>query len=123
MTYTCSFTQSQGLPCVHGLETLLALDQGLKLADFHAHWRLVRKDTPRLLLEPRHRVNPIAATSALPLSSVRRELSGFGLVEKATIVRTPPLCSKCHVLGHTRKSKECPLRYVELKEPQATKTG
>lgn len=61
-----------------------------------------------LLLELRHRVDPIAAISALPLSNFRRELSGFELVEKATAGRTPPLCSKFHVLGHTRKSKECP---------------
>lgn len=124
---TCSgsFTKSQGLPCVHRLVTLIKQDNVLQLGDFHCHWHLIRKDTPRLLLEPRRRVvDALAITSTLPMSSVRREFSGFELVEARTIRRTLPLCSKCHVLGHAKTSKECPLRYVELRALQtATPEG
>lgn len=83
---TCSgsFTKSQGLPCVHRLVALLEQDNVLQLGDFHYHWHLIRKDTPRLLLEPRQRVDTLATTSTLPMSSVRRELSGFELVEART---------------------------------------
>ena len=52
-TCTGSFTQSQGLPCVHKLECLLAQDQTLQLEDFHPHWHLHRKDSPQPLLEHR----------------------------------------------------------------------
>jgi hypothetical protein len=76
---------------------------------------LTRKDNRRPLLEPRQRVDPVAASSSLPLSSVRRELSGFEVIENARPIRNPPLCSKCHILGHARNSKECPLRYSELR--------
>lgn len=113
-TCTGSFTQSQGLPCVHKLECLLAQDQTLQLEDFH-HWHLHRKDSPQPLLEPRRRIDPVIASSSLPLSSVRRELSGFEVIENVRATRTPPLCSKCHILGHTRTSKDCPLRYSELR--------
>ncbi|EFZ03822.2 hypothetical protein MAA_00896 [Metarhizium robertsii ARSEF 23] len=121
-TCTGSFTRSQGLPCVHKLDALLAQGHALQLEDFHTHWRLIRKDTPRLLLEPRKRVDSIVTNSTLPLSSVRRAQSGFELVEKTTAVR-PPLCSKCHRLGHTRSSRECPLKYVELESQMPTVTG
>ena len=36
-TCTGSFTRSQGLPCVHKLEDLLAHDQVVQLEDFHPH--------------------------------------------------------------------------------------
>jgi hypothetical protein len=34
---TASFTRSQGLPCVHKLESLLIQGQALQLEDFHPH--------------------------------------------------------------------------------------
>jgi hypothetical protein len=113
---TGSFSRSQGLPCFHKLEGILAQDQALKLEDFHSHWHLVRDSTPRLLLEPRRRISPVAITSSLPQSSIRRELSRFEIVESAAATRAPPVCSKCHVIGHTSNSKVCPLRYAELRE-------
>jgi hypothetical protein len=122
-TCTGSFTRSHGLPCFHTLDVLLARNQALQLDDFHTHWHLIRKDTPRLLLEPHRRVDPIVTNSTLPMSSVRRELSGFELVEQTTAVRAPPMCSKCHAIGHTRSSRDCPLRYVELKTSQPTTIG
>ncbi|RKK65642.1 hypothetical protein BFJ69_g16107 [Fusarium oxysporum] len=112
---TGSFSRSQGLPCAHKLKGLLVRDQALQLEDFHPHWHLTRKDNRRPLLEPRQRVDPVAASSSLPLSSVRRELSGFEVIENARPIRNPPLCSKCHILGHTRNPNECPLRYSELR--------
>jgi hypothetical protein len=117
-TCTGLFTRSHGLPCFHKLDALLTRNQELQLDDFHTHWHLIRKGTPRPLLEPHRRVDPIVTNSTLPLSSVRRELSGFELVERTTALRAPPMCSKCHALGHTSSSRVCPLRYVELKIPQ-----
>jgi hypothetical protein len=80
---TGSFSRSQGLPCAHKLKGLLVRDQALQLEAFHPHWHLTRKDNRRPLLEPRQRVDPVAASSSLPLSSVRRELSGFEVIENA----------------------------------------
>lgn len=117
---TGSFSRSQGLPCAHKLESLLAQEQSLQLEDFHQHWHLTRRGTTPCLLEPRQRNDLVAAASSLPQSSIRRELSGFEVVEKATASRTPPICSKCHALGHTRTSKLCPLRYAELRLQQTS---
>ncbi|KAK6850482.1 hypothetical protein PG987_000116 [Apiospora arundinis] len=110
-----SLSRSQGLPCVHKLEAILAHNQVLRLEDFHTHWHLDRRGTIPFLLEPRQQSDRGAIASILPRSSIRRELSGFEIVEAATAPRTPPLCSKCHILGHTRSSKQCPLRYAELR--------
>ena len=62
---TGSFAGSHGLPCVHKLERLLLQDQALQMDDFHTHWHLMRKDAPRLLLEPRRRVDIITSASSL----------------------------------------------------------
>lgn len=87
---TCSgsFAKSQGLPCVHKLKDVVAQKSVLQLADFHSHWHLVRTGTPRLLLEPHQGIDTVNTTSSLSLSSVRRDLSGFELVETQMPVRT-----------------------------------
>ncbi|KAJ3575720.1 hypothetical protein NPX13_g3933 [Xylaria arbuscula] len=76
---------------------------------------LVRHSTAPLLLEPRQQIDPLAATLLLPRSSIRRALSRFEVVKVAIASKTPPICSKCHALGHARNSKLCPLRYAELR--------
>ncbi|KAJ0132090.1 hypothetical protein HZ326_24825 [Fusarium oxysporum f. sp. albedinis] len=100
-----SFSRSQGLPCAHKLESLLGRDQALQLEDFHPHWHLIRKDNRLPILEPCQRIDPITVSSSLPLPIVRRELSDFEVIENARPMRNPPLCSKCHILGHARNSK------------------
>ncbi len=109
-TCTGSFSRSMGLPCTHILKSLQEQQQVLQLQHFHSHWYLIREGNPQLLLEPRRRIDPIS--SRIPLSSTRREPSGFEVVEAVT--RAVPRCSNCHVLGHTMRSKICPLRYSEL---------
>ncbi|KAK6850577.1 transposase-like protein [Apiospora arundinis] len=119
---TGSFSRSQGLPCVHKLEALLTQDQVLQLEDFHSHWHLIRRGTMPFLVEPRQRFDPIAATSSLPQSSIRRELSGFEMVETSEGPNAPPICSKCHALGHTKVSRVCPLRHTELRSHVVTRS-
>ena len=107
---TGTFTRVYGLPCVH----VLTLRQGepLLLEDFHSHWRLIRDGAPLHLLEPRQRIEPIRARSALPTSSTQREPSQFEAVEAQP--RAPSTCSRCHAVGHTRSSRACPLRYSDV---------
>jgi hypothetical protein len=75
---------------------------------------LVRAGT--LLLEPRQRIEPARARSSQPKSSTRREPSHFEAIEAQAAQRSWAVsqCTKCGVVGHTRESKACPLRYSEL---------
>ncbi|KAL2019068.1 hypothetical protein VTK56DRAFT_10099 [Thermocarpiscus australiensis] len=116
MSPTCSgaFSGSMGLPCVHMLKGLLDQNLVLRLEHFSSHWHLKRDGAPQLLLEPRQRIDPVAASSSIPKSSTRREPSGFETVEAVTRPKALPKCSKCHTLGHTMTSKACPLRHAEL---------
>jgi hypothetical protein len=112
-TCTGTLTRTLGLPCAHFLKDLQESGQPLQLSHIHSHWRLDRKDPHQLLLEPRQRVERINPTSKIPLSSTRREPSGFEMVETAN-QRAPPKCSRCHAIGHRMSSKACPLRRDEL---------
>ena len=111
-TCTGTFTRIYGLPCVHVLT--IRQDEPLLLEDFHSHWRLIRDGAPLHLLEPRQRIEPIRARSALPTSSTQREPSQFEAVEAQPRARAPTTCSKCHAVGHIRTSRACPLRYSDV---------
>lgn len=107
-----SFTSSYGLPCAHALKELEDEKQSLLLKHFHPHWYLQRHaPETQPLLEPR-RARNVFQELTQPPTSTRREPSGFERVE--VIPKAPSRCSKCHNLGHHRRSKECPLRYSEL---------
>jgi hypothetical protein len=112
-----SFSQVQGLPCLHTLKTLEEQNRVLLLEHFHSHWHLRRDGTPQLLLEPRQRIDPVNRTSG-PKQSTRREPSQFEAVEaeaaEASSTRALSRCSRCHALGHTRSAKACPLRYTDI---------
>lgn len=107
------FSRVYGLPCLHILN---ALQGALLLNHFHSHWHLKRDGAPQLLLEPRQRIEPIRALSSLPSSSTKREPSQFEVVEAQVTRprRAPSRCTKCNAVGHTRTSKACPLRYLDI---------
>ncbi|KAJ3453719.1 hypothetical protein MRS44_017966 [Fusarium solani] len=116
------FTRTLGLPCAHILQPLLEQKQPLQLHHFHSHWHLQRSGTPQLLIEPRKQFDRLVASSTLPPTSTQREPSAFECVEKATQPKAPPKCSKCGEVGHTLRSKACPLRYEHLL-PASTETA
>lgn len=115
---TGSFTRSQGLPCLHAIKILQDGGQVLSLEHFHSHWHLRRSGAPRLLLEPRQRIEPSFSASNIPKQSIRREPSSFESVEVAA--KAPPKCSRCHAVGHTRMARVCPLRFEELLQQETT---
>ncbi|EED17401.1 Mutator-like element transposase, putative [Talaromyces stipitatus ATCC 10500] len=90
-----------------------ALQGGLLLDHFHSHWHLIRKGAPKLLLEPRQRIEPVQPRSlAVPRSSTKREPCQFEIV-KAQVARArrgPNKCTNCGATGHIRTSRACPLR-------------
>lgn len=102
------------------LQPLVQLDEPLLLEQIHSHWLLHRPGTPRLIIEPRKQFDRLAASSKLPPTSTQREPCAFEAIDKAVRPKAPPKCSKCGTLGHTSRSKVCPLRYEYLIE---TPTG
>lgn len=112
---TGTFTSSYGLPCVHNLKKLDEEGQALLLEYFHPHWHLKRGVAqPQPMLEPRIAPSQRNQRRNQPITSTRRESSGFEAVEAAVRSKAQPTCSRCHTLGHTMASKACPLRYEEL---------
>ena len=108
---TNSFTSWHDLTCVHTLRQLQETNQSLSLQHFHPHWHLRRGIVQqRPILEPHGR--PGLQTRSQPVTSTRREPSGFEKVE--VMKKRAPQCSKCHQVGHKMTSKACPLRYSEL---------
>ncbi|KAF5703902.1 transposase [Fusarium mundagurra] len=118
---TDAFSRSHGLPCAHTLKALQEQNQPLRLEHFHTHWHLNRHGVHRLLLEPRHRPDRIAAGSSTsrPQSSAQRQPSAFETVQATARPKAQPKCSRCHQIGHTMTSKTCPQRYEELLKPPA----
>jgi hypothetical protein len=107
-----SFTSSHGLPCAHTLKKLEEESQRVQLEHFHPHWHLKRGSARlRPVLEPHRVQNQGIQTSKQPVTSTRREPSGF---EKVEAVKKAPVCSACHQVGHKMTAKVCPLRYSEL---------
>lgn len=118
------FTSSHGLPCSHMLKRLEEAGQNLLIEHFHPHWHLKRETTrPRPVLEPRRVASHAQEMrrQAQPESSTRREPSGFEMIKEGK--RAPSKCSRCHVVGHTMTSKDCPLRFKKLLVPPADVPG
>jgi hypothetical protein len=118
------FTSSHGLPCSHMLKRLEEAGQNLLIEHFHPHWHLKRETTrPRPVLEPRRVASHAQEMrrQARPESSTRREPSGFEMIKEGK--RAPSKCSRCHVVGHTMTSKDCPLRFKKLLVPPADVPG
>lgn len=100
---TGTFTRSYGLPCVHKIKLLLDQNRCLQLDDFHQQWHLKRNGArPQPILEPNRVESRIHKSANIAQSSTQREPSTFERFE-----RTPPTCSRCHTVGHSRSSKEC----------------
>ncbi|KAJ3453309.1 hypothetical protein MRS44_017556 [Fusarium solani] len=116
------FTKTLGLPCAHTLQLLQVQDQPLLLHHFHSHWHLKRSGSPQLLIEPRKQFDRLTASSTLRPTSTQREPCAFEAIEKAVQPKAPPKCSKCGEVGHTMRSKACPLRYEHLL-PASTETA
>jgi hypothetical protein len=111
---TGSFTTSLGLPCAHSLQPLLQREEPLQLRHFHQHWRLRRQGNPRVIIQPRRVSDSITITSTLLKTSTRREPCAFEAIDKTKKPKAPPKCSVCGEIGHTLKSRACPLRYHHL---------
>lgn len=97
------------------LDQLDGLNSGLRLDHFHPHWRLFGKDPPQLLLEPRQRIES-RQVNAVSRTSTTRERSLFEVVEAqlGQPRRAPSRCTGCNGFGHSRSSRQCPLRYSDL---------
>ena len=64
------------------------------------------------MLEPRRVINASSWRLTQPVTSIRREPSVFEAVEGGQ--RAPTRCSKCRALGHSMRSKICPLRFMDF---------
>jgi hypothetical protein len=94
-----------GLPCAHICDERRNTT-GLTLNDFDLHWYWNRNNPRFPFLEPR----PIIRRRQNTPTSKRtgRILSSFEALE--TPQRSQPLCSACSTRGHTRTSRNCPIR-------------
>ena len=108
-TCTGAFTRSYGLPCAHKIKSLQDGNRCLRLDDFHQQWHLKRNGTrPQPILEPSRVESRVQMSATIAQGSTQRAPSAFEQFE-----RTPPTCSRCHTVGHSRTSKACPLRQQE----------
>ena len=108
-----TFTLSHRLPCSHTLKILEEEKSSLLLEHFHPHWNLKRGlNQPKPILEPRRALEDSINRRCQPVTSTRREPSGFEISNFSK--KAPSTCSRCHVAGHTRSSRSCPLRFQEL---------
>lgn len=99
------FTRSMGLPCAHVVDERKA-SGGLRPQDFDAHWFWDRND-PRVPLREPRQVQVSSSSQRQRVANSGRILSSF---EPDPPIRAPSKCSACHQLGHTRKSKICPIK-------------
>ena len=109
-TCTGAFTRSYGLPCAHKIKSLQDGNRCLRLDDFHQQWYLRRNGTrPQPILEPSRVESRVQMSATIAQGSTQRAPSAFEQFE-----RTPPTCSRCHTVGHSRASKACTLRQQEI---------
>jgi MULE transposase-like protein len=100
---TGSFTRSMGLPCAHICDIKKATG-GLIPSDFHKHWYWERKSILQPLLDP-------LRASGQQIANLRVARTGRILSTGEEVpVKQPPICSACHIQGHTRSSRNCPLK-------------
>ena len=104
---TGNFKRSMGLCCAHVCD-LKKTAGGLIPSDFHEHWYRERDSTIQSLLDPiwagrRHITN-------LRLSQTGRILS----TGEEAPQRQLPTCSACHRQGHSRSSRNCPLKIQSI---------
>lgn len=108
---TGTFTRTYDLPCAHQIKTMQLQNRCLQLDDFHQQWHLRRNEPrPQPILEPNRVESSIRASATIAQGSTQREPSAFEQLQ-----RTAPKCSRCHVVGHSRSSKACPLRQQETR--------
>lgn len=88
---------------------MLDRKQGFRIDDFHKQWHLRRNLGRQLILEPTRVESSIRKSQNNALSSTQREPSAFEQLQ-----RQAPTCSRCHVVGHSRSSKTCPLMRQEI---------
>jgi hypothetical protein len=101
------FSGVTGLPCAH-LYDEKRNTTGFTSSDFHPHWFWDRKSIQLPYLDPL-----TVQSSRQDLKRARntgRILSDFERVEQAERRRAPPKCTACQAIGHTRASRNCPLK-------------
>jgi hypothetical protein len=95
------FTRVTGLPCAH-LYDRRRDTGGFIPEDFHRHWFWDYNSTAVPYRDP-----SIIQPPNLPVAHTGRILSEFERVERT---RAPPKCTACYRIGHTRASRNCPIR-------------
>jgi hypothetical protein len=95
------FTRVTGLPCAH-LYDRRRDTGGFIPEDFHRHWFWDHNSIAVPYRDPSTIQPP-----NLPVAYTGRILSEFKQVERR---RAPPKCTACHRIGHTRVSRNCPIR-------------
>ena len=95
------FTRVTGLPCAH-LYDRRRDSGGFIPDDFHRHWFWDYNSTAVPYRDPLTIQPP-----NLRVAHTGRILSEFERVERT---RAPPKCTACHGTGHTRASRNCPIR-------------
>ncbi|KAF4946565.1 hypothetical protein FGADI_11079 [Fusarium gaditjirri] len=106
---TGAFSRSHGLPCAHTLKALQEQNQPLRLEHFHTHWHLNRHGVHRLLLEPRHRPDRIAAGSNMP-STIRGAFEATSTVGAGKTIADDIFISI--ILARRRSSKTNAFRII-----------
>jgi hypothetical protein len=100
---TGSFTRAIGLPCAHICDIKRATG-GLIPLDFHEHWYWERTSVLQPLLDP-------LWAGRQRTANVRESHTGRILSRgEEQPAKQLPICSACHIQGHTRSSHNCPLK-------------
>jgi hypothetical protein len=91
-----------GLPCAHVCDIKKSTG-GLTPSDFHEHWYWDRQSTLQPLLDP-------LWAGRQRTANVRVSRTGRILSTGEEPIKQLPTCSACHKQGHTRSSRNCPLK-------------